>query len=121
MECEFHMFMQFIAYKQWMKLWVGPGAVCARGEETAFRGEERAARMAVFPSVRRNRLVRASGGGETPVPIPNTAVKAPRGDDTAFKSAGKQRGANRFLKGPRVHWTRGPVSYGEPGRGHLVA
>ena len=46
-------------------------------------------------------LVRASGGGVTPVPIPNTAVKAPRGDDTAFKSAGKQRGANRFSPGPR--------------------
>ena len=56
--------------------------------------------MAVFPSVRRNRLVRASGGGETPVPIPNTAVKAPRGDDTLFKSRGKQRGANRFLQAP---------------------
>ena len=43
------------------------------------------------------------GGVSTPVPFPNTAVKGPRGDDTAFKSAGKQRGANRFLKGPRVH------------------
>ena len=42
-------------------------------------------------------LVRAIGGGETPVPIPNTAVKAPRGDDSAFKSVRKQRGANLFL------------------------
>ena len=29
------------------------------------------------------------GGAETPVPIPNTAVKGPRGDDTAPPSAGK--------------------------------
>ena len=55
-------------------------------------------------------LVRASGGGVTPVPIPNTAVKAPRGDDTVFKSTGKQRGANRFSPGPRVlqQGIRGP-------------
>ena len=58
-------------------------------------------------------MVRASGGGVTPVPIPNTAVKAPRGDDTAFKSAGKQRGANRFLKAPgSPKGIRGPFPYG---------
>ena len=49
----------------------------------------------------------------TPVPIPNTAVKAPRGDDTAFKSAGKQRGANRLLKAPgSPKGIRGPFPYG---------
>ena len=52
----------------------------------------------------------------TPVPIPNTAVKAPRGDDTAFKSAGKQRGANLFLKAPgSPKGIRGPFFV--PGRG----
>ena len=48
------------------------------------------ANSAPFPGSRRPEpipLVRATGGGETPVPIPNTAVKAPRGDDSAFKSA----------------------------------
>ena len=48
------------------------------------------ANSAPFPGLRRPEpipLVRATGGGETPVPIPNTAVKAPRGDDSAFKSA----------------------------------
>ena len=48
------------------------------------------ASSAPFPGSRRPEpipLVRATGGGETPVPIPNTAVKAPRGDDSAFKSA----------------------------------
>ena len=52
-------------------------------------------------------MVRASGGGVTPVPIPNTAVKAPCGDDTAFKSAGKQRGANLFLQKPLRRQCRG--------------
>ena len=52
----------------------------------------------------------------TPVPIPNTAVKAPRGDDTAFKSAGKQRGANRLLMAPgSPKGTRGPFPYGGEG------
>ncbi len=61
-------------------------------------------------------LVGGHGGAETPVPIPNTAVKAPRGDDTAFKSAGKQRGANLFLKAPgSPKGIRGPFPYGGGG------
>ena len=34
-------------------------------------------------------LAGGPSGAATPVPIPNTAVKGPCGDDTAFKSAGK--------------------------------
>ncbi|MBR4518832.1 MAG: hypothetical protein IKO65_07515, partial [Victivallales bacterium] len=42
--------------------------------------------------------------------------KAPRGDDTAFKSAGKQRGANLFLMAPgSPKGIRGPFPYGGGG------
>ena len=81
-----------------------PCRTCERGERTTLErmpGGEYLSRAVP--------LVRATGGGVTPVPIPNTAVKAPRGDDTVFKSTGKQRGANRFLQGPRVpQGIRGP-------------
>ncbi len=56
-------------------------------------------------------LVRACGGGVTPVPIPNTAVKAPRGDDTVFKSTGKQRGANLPLGPPAEKSPGGPLLF----------
>ena len=43
------------------------------------------------------------GGVSTPVPFPNTAVKGPRGDGTAPRSAGEQRAAGLLFKGLRTH------------------
>ena len=43
------------------------------------------------------------GGVSTPVPFPNTAVKGPRGDGTAPRSAGEQRAAGLFFESSGPH------------------
>ena len=43
----------------------------------------------LYAGVRLNHLAGGTGGAAIPVPIPNTAVKGPSGDDTAPRSAGK--------------------------------
>ena len=48
------------------------------------------------------------GGVSTPVPFPNTAVKGPRGDGTAPRSAGEQRAAGLLLRASEPMRVRGP-------------
>ena len=43
------------------------------------------------------------GGVSTPVPFPNTAVKGPRGDGTAPRSAGEQRAAGLLFESSGPH------------------
>ena len=48
------------------------------------------------------------GGASTPVPFPNTAVKGPRGDGTAPRSAGEQRAAGLLPRASEPMRVRGP-------------
>ena len=48
------------------------------------------------------------GGVSTPVPFPNTAVKGPRGDGTAPRSAGEQRAAGLLFRASEPMRVRRP-------------